>query len=60
MASITKRNLPSRMVKRTKYGTSTYEITPYGSYVDINEYGMAQQKNAMSYKELIKYGYKPA
>ncbi len=47
------------MVKRTKYGTSTYEITPYGSYVDINEYGMAQQKNAMSHKELIKYGYKP-
>lgn len=38
---------------------TVYERTKYGSYVDISEYGMCQQKNAMSLKELKKYGYKP-
>lgn len=54
---------PKRMVQRTKVGTTVYEtiyeITKYGSYVNVKEYGMVQEKNAMSYKELIKYGYKP-
>ena len=47
------------MIKVTKHGTTTYERTKYGSYVNINECGMVQQKNAMSYKELVKYGYEP-
>ena len=51
-------NLPKRMIKLTKSGTNIYEITKYGSYVNVAEYGMVQQKNAMSYEELIKYGYK--
>jgi len=54
-----KNNLPKCMIKVTKHGTTTYERTKHGSYVDIDEYGMVQQKNAMSYKELVKYGYKP-
>jgi predicted RNA-binding protein with RPS1 domain len=53
---------PKRMVQRTKVGTivyeTIYEITKYGSYVNVKEYGMVQEKNAMSYKELVKYGYK--
>jgi len=51
--------LPKRMVQRTKDGTTIYELTRYGSYVNIAEYGMVQQKNAMSYRELLKYNYKP-
>ena len=51
------------MVRISKHGTTIYEtiyeLTRYGSYVNVKEYGMVQQKNAMSYKELIKYGYKP-
>lgn len=54
---------PKRMVQRTKHGSTIYEtiyeITKYGSYVNVKECGMVQQKNAMSYKELVKYGYKP-
>lgn len=54
---------PKRMIKRVRIGATIYEtiyeITKYGSYVNIKEYGMVQEKNAMSYKELIKYGYKP-
>jgi len=50
---------PKRMIKVTEHGTSIFEQTQYGSYVDIKLYGMAQQKNAMSYRELVKYGYKP-
>lgn len=49
--------LPKRMVKKTKYGITIYERTKYDSYVNIAEYGMVQQKNAMSYEELVKYGY---
>jgi len=43
-----------------KYTKDPYEYveTIYGSFVNSAEYGMAQQKNAMSEKELIKYGYK--
>ncbi len=52
--------LPKRMIKVTGYGTTIYERTKYQSYVNIDEYGMVQQKNAMSYKELVKYGYKPS
>lgn len=40
-----------------KKGNTTYVETIYGSFVDKDEYGMVQQKNAMSRKELIKYGY---
>lgn len=54
---LSKDNLPKRMI--SKHDTTIYERTKYGSYVNIDQYGMAQQKNAMSYKELIKYGYKP-
>lgn len=35
-----------------------YGETIYGSFVNLAEYGMAQQKNAMSEKELIKFNYK--
>lgn len=46
---------PNKLVK----GKSFYTLNKYGSYVDDSEYGMAAQKNAMSYKELIELGYKP-
>ena len=43
-----------------KYAKGPYEYveTIYGSFVDSTEYGIAQQKNAMSERELIEYGYK--
>ena len=44
--------------KISKHGTTIYAETIYGSFVDLKEDGMCQQKNAMSRKELIKYGYK--
>ena len=53
---------PKKMIKRFKHGTTIYEtiyeLTRYGSYVNVKDYGMVQEKNAMSYKELIRYGYK--
>lgn len=39
-------------------GKNKFEETKYGSFVDTSLYGMAQEKNAMSEKELIKAGYK--
>lgn len=44
--------------KQYKKGNTIYIETVYGSFVNKDEYGMAQQKNAMSEKELKKYGYK--
>jgi hypothetical protein len=41
-----------------KIKNTIYAETIYGSFVDINESGMHQQKNALSKKELIKIGYK--
>jgi hypothetical protein len=49
-----KKNTPSLMIK----GRTIYSKTKYGSYVNTAEYGMAQQKNAMSYEELVRAGYK--
>ena len=49
---------PQKMIKKTKYGTSIFARTKYGSYVDESEYGMVQQKNACSMKELLAAGYK--
>lgn len=49
-----KRKLPQFLRK----GNSVYQRTRYGSYVDLSEYGMAQQKNARSYIELKTAGYK--
>ncbi|AUG88402.1 hypothetical protein PQC39_gp038 [Vibrio phage Vp_R1] len=36
------------------------ERTPYGSYVNVEDDGMAAQKNAMSYEEAYKFGYRKA
>lgn len=44
---------------KLKKGNITYVITPYGSYVNDREDGIAQQKNACSSEELIKLGFKP-
>ena len=43
-----------------KYTKGQYEYTEtiYGSFVNSTEYGSTQQKNALSERELIKYGYK--
>ena len=58
-----KDNLPKRMVQRVKHNgkvyVTIYEQTQYGSYVNVAEYGLVQQKNASSHKDLVKYGYKP-
>jgi len=44
--------------KRYKKRNVIYVETKYGDFIDESEYGMTQQKNAMSEKELIKYGFK--
>jgi hypothetical protein len=49
------KNLPKKMKHRRG---GRLEKTIYGSYVDPTDDGMSQQKNAMSYKEAIKYGYR--
>ena len=41
-----------------KKGTNIQRETIWGSFVHDGQYGMAQAKNAMSEKELLKYGYK--
>ena len=43
--------------KRMTNGVTIYERTKYGSYVNISEYGVTQQKNALSYKQLVNCGY---
>lgn len=43
-------------VYENKHGT-VYVETIYGSFVDIKEDGMSQQKNAMSSRELKRAGY---
>ena len=48
----------SVLPRSLKKGNSTYLKTKYGSYVPSDQEGMAAQKNAMSYEELIKLGYK--
>lgn len=53
MSNSTKK-LPKVMVN--KAGSKLVK-TPYGSYVNPDEDGMAQQKNAISYREAIKFGY---
>lgn len=45
---------PKKMVK----GTTVYIKNKYGSYTENGDTDMSAQKNAMSYKELVKYGYK--
>ena len=50
-----KTNRPFRMQK----GKTIYERSKYGSYINIEEYGIVQQKNAMSLKELISANFKP-
>lgn len=47
-------NKPRKLIK----GKSVFEITRFGSYVDTSLYGIAQEKNATSYEELIKAGYR--
>lgn len=50
-------SLPKRMIN--KHGNKL-ELTKYCSYIDPDETSSyAQEKNAMSYKEAISYGYKP-
>jgi hypothetical protein len=43
---------------KSKKGNAIYVETIYGSFIDLSDDGHAQQKNAMSEKELIKYKYK--
>jgi len=45
-------------MNKYKKGSTVYTKTKYGSYVNENDYGMVQQKNACSEKELIRAGYK--
>lgn len=49
---------PDIYIKNSSSGKRVWAETVHGSFVDLSEYGMTQQKNAMSSKELIKYGYK--
>lgn len=49
-----KKELPNQLQK----GKSIYIKTIYDSYIPKNMDGMAAQKNALSYKQLIKLGYK--
>ena len=49
---------PKRLPKKLKKGNRVFELNNYGAYVDSSLYGIAQEKNAMSYGELIKLGYK--
>ncbi|WPH64699.1 hypothetical protein [Vibrio phage vB_VpaP_SJSY21] len=51
------RNLPKYLFKPP---SSLLERTPYGSYVNVEDDGMAAQKNAMSYKEAYRFGYRRA
>lgn len=46
-----------KKIYKNRNGSVTYEETPYGSFVNTAEYGMVQQKNARSEKDLKKYGY---
>ncbi len=50
-------SLPKRLIN--KHGNKL-ELTVYCSYIDPDETSSyAQEKNAISYKDAIKYGYKP-
>lgn len=53
---IEENNLKPNPIIYTK-GKTLYAETIYGSFVDVDEYGMVQQKNALSEKELKKYEY---
>jgi len=48
-----------KLPKKMKLRNIVYVLTKYGSYVNESEDGMVAQKNAMSYRELLKYGYRP-
>lgn len=45
--------------KKYRKGKIVYKRTKHSSYVNPNDPFMVQEKNAMSERELIKYGYKP-
>jgi hypothetical protein len=49
------KELPDEMV----YNSTVYVRTKYGSYIDPNDPPMVQQKNALSYEQLKKLGYRP-
>ena len=49
-----KKRLPKRFIKK---GQSDYVLTQYGSYINEDEYGMVQEKNANSARELEISGY---
>jgi len=51
---MSKQKLPSKLTK----GKSIFIKTTYNSYIPSDMDGMAAQKNALSYKQLIKLGYK--
>ena len=50
-----KKKLPSKFTR----GTTTYIPTGFGTYMDDKEYGMVQEKNSLTIKDLLKYGYTP-
>lgn len=49
----------TKMPHRLKLGEVIYVRTKFGSYVDENEDGMKQQKNALSLQDLLILGAKP-
>ena len=51
--------MKKKFPKELERGGIVYQRTKYGSYVNKDEYGMAAQKNAMAYGQLIRLGYTP-
>jgi len=45
---------PNKMIK----GKTIYIKSKYGSYTENGDTDMSSQKNACSYKELVKMGFK--
>lgn len=49
------KHLPKKLISKS----NVWLLTKYGSYVHEKDDGMVREKNATSYKELIRLGYKP-